>query len=44
MERVACAMGAEAYLYPATAFVGINLPDRVRSSLGRGASLWGGPL
>ena len=28
----------EDYLYPATAFVGINLPERVRSSLRRATS------
>ena len=37
-------MGAQDYLYPATALVCISLPERVRSSLGRGASIWGGPL
>ena len=29
----------EDYLYPATAFVGVSLPERVRSSLRRAASI-----
>ena len=34
----------EDYLYPATAFVGISLPKRVRSSLRRAASIGADPL